>query len=347
MVPLVSSPNIHGQVTELNKTLRRAGVSFKGQRVLVTGGSGFLGSWICDVLVLQDAEVVCIDNFSSGHPSNIEHLRGKRNFNLIEHDITKPIELDGNFDLVMHLASRASPLEFASFPIQILKANTLGIWVALGIAKRHESRFLFTSTSEVYGNPTEGNVPTAENYNGNINPIGLRGCYDEAKRCGEAFVFAYHRQHGLDTRIARIFNTYGPRLRAGDTYGRVVSRFVSQALRSKSITIFGDGRQTRSFLYVTDQVEGLLRLAAFPNLTGQVINIGSEEEIRIIELAQLIKRLTESNSPITFLPLPVDDPVRRCPDISRAREYLKWSPSTKLDEGLKMTAEWFKGCSLN
>lgn len=338
----MSSEIIRMQATEVKKTLHMAGISFENKRILVTGGAGFLGSWICDVLVLQNAEVVCIDNFSSGHRSNIMHLEENEKFQVIEHDITKPIEFDEKFDLVMHLASRASPLEFEKFPIQILKANTLGIWVALGIAKRHRSRFLFTSTSEVYGNPTEDNVPTPESYNGNVNPIGLRGCYDEAKRCGEAFVFAYHRQHGLDTRIARIFNTYGPRLRTGDTYGRAVSRFISQSLKGKPITVFGDGKQTRSFLYVKDQVDGLLRLAVFPELAGHVINIGSEKEIQIIELARLIKRLTGSDSPITFLPLPVDDPVRRCPDISRARGLLKWSPTVELDEGLKMTVEWFK-----
>ena len=242
----------------------------------------------------------------------------------------------------MHMASRASPLEFTKYPIQILKANTLGIWIALGIAKKDKARFLFTSTSEIYGDPTGDNIPTKEDYNGNVNPIGLRGCYDEAKRCGEAFVFAYHRQHGLDTRVVRVFNTYGPRLRAGNTYGRAVSRFIDQALKREPITVFGDGTQTRSLLYVTDQIEGLLKAVGLPELSGEVINIGSQDEIKIIELAHMIKRLVNSDSPIKHLPLPSDDPSRRCPDITKAIKLLGWRPRTSLEVGLKKTIEWYR-----
>jgi len=286
--------------------------------------------------------VICIDNFASGSRENIAHLSMKKGFSLIEHDITEPIRFREKIDLVMHLASRASPLEFTNFPIQILKANTLGIWVSLGIAKQHKAKLLFTSTSEVYGDPAEGKIPTPESYNGNVNPTGLRGCYDEAKRCGEAFVMAYHRQHGLDTRIVRIFNTYGPRLRAGDTYGRVISRFMDQALRGQPITVFGDGSQTRPFLYVADQVDGLLRAAALPGLSGEIVNVGSQEEVRILELARLIKEMTESRSEIVHLPIPEDDPRRRCPDITKAVRLLGWHPSTELKEGLQYTIDWFK-----
>ena len=231
--------------------------NFGDKNILVTGGAGFLGSWICDVLVEQQANVICLDNLVSGLNSNISHLMDKDNFKFIQHDITQPIFFDVRVDVVMHLASRASPFEFEKYPIQILKANTLGIWVALGIAKKHNARFLYTSTSEVYGKAEE--IPTSEEYRGNVNPIGPRSCYDEAKRCGESYVIAYKMQHGLDVRIARIFNTCGPRMRAEGVYGRVIPRFIEQALSNKPITIFGDGSQTRSFCYVTDQVEGLLK----------------------------------------------------------------------------------------
>ena len=341
-VSLLSLNLITQQIEKINESLSSMRVTYDGKRVLITGGAGFIGSWICDVLVSQNAEVFCIDNLSSGHMKNIAHLLQKKNFHLVEHDITRPIRFKDRIDFVMHLASRASPLEFTRFPIQILKANTLGIWVALGIAKEHKAKLLFTSTSEVYGDPTEGNIPTTENYNGNVNPTGLRGCYDEAKRCGEAYVMAYHRQHGLDTRIVRIFNTYGPRLRAGGTYGRVVSRFLDQALKGEPITIFGDGHQTRSFLYVTDQVDGLLRAAMSKDLLGQIVNIGGQKERQILELAILIKKMTCSNSPMKYLPPMEDDPKRRCPDISKATKLLFWSPQVKLEEGLLYTIEWFK-----
>lgn len=233
----------------------------------------------------------------------------------------------------MHLASRASLFEFEKFPIQILKANTLGTWVALGIAKKHEAKFLYTSSSEIYGNATE--IPTSEEYWGNVSPVGPRSCYDEAKRCGESYVMAYKLQHDLNIRVARIFNTYGPRMRAEGVYGRVIPRFIEQALSNKPITIFGDGSQTRSFCYVTDQVEGLLKLAFSERAEGEVLNIGSDEEITILELAKVIKELTNSNSEMEFQPLPQDDPARRKPDCSKVKQLLGWEPKIELREGLK------------
>ena len=328
---------------EIEKILRNLGDISKrieGKNILVTGGAGFLGSWICDVLVEQGAKVTCLDNLVSGLKSNISHLTERDGFKFIQHDITQPFFFDEKIDAVMHLASRASPFEFEKFPIQILKANTLGIWMALGIAKKHNARFLYTSTSEIYGCAEE--IPTSEEYNGNVNPIGPRSCYDEAKRCGESYVIAYKMQHGLDTRIARIFNTYGPGMRAEGVYGRVVPRFIKQALSNKPITIFGDGTQTRSFCYVTDQIEGLLKLAFSEEAKGEVVNIGSDKEITILELAKLVRGLTNSSSKIEFHPLPKDDPPRRKPDISKIKRILGWKPKRKLEEGLKRTIEWFE-----
>lgn len=333
---------IKEDVRAVNTALEKAGIGFEDQRVLVTGGAGFLGSWICEALVEQGAFVTCLDNLCSGLESNIRGLKERSNFTFVIHDISMPIEFDEGFDLVMHLASRASPFEFERYPIQILKANTLGIWVALGIAKKHRARFLYTSTSEVYGDPEPRFIPTPESYNGNVNPIGPRSCYDESKRAGEAFVKAYELQHGLDTRIVRIFNTYGPRMRAGDIYGRVVPRFIEQALKNEPITVFGDGEQTRSFIYVSDQVEGILRLAGIEEARGEVVNIGSSVETRILELARIVKKLTGSKSEITFLPLPRDDPRRRCPEISKAEKLLNWRPRVSLEEGLRKTIAWFE-----
>ena len=313
--------------------------SIEGKNVLVTGGAGFLGSWICEVLAEQQAKVICLDNLVSGLESNITHLMDEENFKFVKHDITQPIFFDEPIDVVMHLASRASPFEFEKYPIQILKANTLGIWVALGIAKKHDAKFLYTSTSEVYGKAEE--IPTSEEYRGNVNPVGPRSCYDEAKRCGESYVIAYKMQHGLDTRIARIFNTYGPRMRAEGVYGRVIPRFIEQALSNKPITIFGDGSQTRSFCYATDQIEGLLRLAFLEDAEGEVVNIGSDIEMTILELAELIRELTNSSSEIVFEELPEDDPPRRKPDVTKAKKILGWEPKVGLEEGLLKMIKWF------
>lgn len=294
---------------------------------------------MCDVLVRQGAEVICLDNLSSGLKSNISHLMNLDKFQFIEHDISEPISLDKELDLVIHMASRASPFEFEYYPIEILKANTIGLMVSLEMARESNARLLYTSTSETYGNPEI--VPTPEVYRGNVNAIGPRGCYDEAKRCGEAYVMAYKTQYNLDVRIARIFNTYGPRMRFDGIYGRAIPRFIDQALHNKPITVFGDGSQTRSFCYVTDQVEGLLKLAEQTRANGLVVNIGNEQETTIIELANRVLELTGSNSEISYSPLPEDDPLRRRPDISRAKELLGWAPRVSLDEGLAKTIEWF------
>jgi UDP-glucuronate decarboxylase len=333
---------VEEDVGSLVGRLNEQRINFEGQSVLVTGGAGFLGSWICDVLVRQGTQVICVDNFSSGRKENIAHLKGLENFKLVKHDISQPIFFDEKINVMIHLASRASPLEFAKFPIQILKANTLGTWVALGIAKEHKARLVYASSSEVYGNPDPEHVPTPETYTGNVNPVGPRSCYDEAKRVGEAFVAAYRFQHGLDARVIRIFNTYGPRMRPGDLYGRVVPRFIDQALSGHFLTVFGNGTQTRSFTYVIDTVEGILRATFLPEASGEVINVGSGVETQIIDLAKTILELTESKSEIEFHPLPVDDPIRRCPDIERAEKLLGWKPKISLQQGLARTITWFQ-----
>ncbi len=330
-------------VENIGNAIKKDGLSFEDQNVLVTGGAGFLGSWICEVLIRQNATVTCLDNLVSGLKTNLADLMGEENFTFIEHDISKPIILDGSFDFVMHLASRASPFEFEKHPIQILKANTLGIWIALGIAKKYDATFFYTSTSEIYGNPDPRFIPTPETYNGNVNPIGPRSCYDEAKRAGEAFVKAYELQHDMDTRMVRIFNTYGPKMRADDIYGRVVPRFVDQALKGEEITVFGDGSQTRSFTYITDQVEGILRLALSPDAKGEVVNIGSNKETSVLDLAEMIKKITGSTSKIGFYPLPEDDPERRCPDIGKASRILNWMPKVELEDGLKRFTDYNRG----
>ena len=319
----------------IEKILHRTeDLSYENRRVLITGGSGFLGSWLCDVLIRKGAEIICLDNYASGRKENTDHLLGNSSFTRVDHDISMPYIPEKPVDLVMHLASRASPLEFTDYPIQILKSNTLGTLNALGIAKKSGARFLFTSTSEIYG---EAQIfPTPETYRGNVNTLGIRECYDEAKRAGEAFCMAYHRQHHLDVRMVRIFNTYGPRMRSDGLYGRVIPRFLDQAQNNLPITIFGDGSQTRSFCYVTDQVTGLLKLAGYDGIDGSVINIGNPLEMSVLDLARKIIEITGSKSVISYHPLPPDDPQRRFPDISRAAEVLKWEPEVDLDYGLRV-----------
>lgn len=315
-------------------------ISFQDQRVLITGGAGFLGSWMSDVLISQGAEVICVDNLASGLKSNVDHLLHLDNFSFIEHDITEPLFIEGKLDLVVHMASRASPFEFEHYPLEILKANTIGLMNSLECAKINQARLLYTSTSETYGNPQV--VPTPESYFGNVNAIGPRGCYDESKRCGEAFVTAYKDQFGLDTRMARIFNTYGPRMRFDGIYGRAIPRFIDQALQGRPITVFGDGSQTRSFTYLTDQIEGLLRLAFVEGARGSVVNIGNDRETTVLEMAEKVLDITGSRSEITFHPLPQDDPLRRKPVIERARAVLSWQPKVALKDGLARTIEWYK-----
>lgn len=311
------------------------------KRVLISGGAGFLGSWMCDHLIALGAGVVCVDNLSSGRKENISQLLDNERFSFIQADVTGPVEIPGTFDVVMHLASPASPFEFAEYPVEILKANTLGIVRMLEIARTSGARFLFTSTSEVYGDTKV--VPTPEEYWGNVNPVGLRSCYDEAKRCGEAYAMAYATQYGVDVRIVRIFNTYGPRMRADGVYGRVIPRFIQQAVSGEPFTIFGDGSQTRSFCYVSDQIEGLLRLTFMDDLGGErIFNIGSEDEITIQELMEVVKEITGSSSQAEYLPLPSDDPRRRRPDIRRAREVLGWRPRVSLKDGISNTIKYLE-----
>jgi dTDP-glucose 4,6-dehydratase len=302
---------------------------------VVTGGAGFIGSHLCAYLLERGYHITCIDSLLTGSISNIARLYGER-FTFIKHDITHFIYLDGPVDYIFHLASPASPVDFERLPIPILKVGALGTHNILGLAKAKEARFLLASTSEVYGDPLVH--PQPEYYWGNVNPVGIRGVYDEAKRFAEALTMAYHRVHHLETRIVRIFNTYGPRMRIDD--GRAVPSFITQALRGEPITIFGDGRQTRSFCYVDDMVEGLYRLM-MSDVT-EPVNIGNPEEMTVVELAQIILDLTGRRGAIAHKPLPIDDPKVRQPDISRARSLLGWEPRTPLIEGLQQTIAYFR-----
>jgi dTDP-glucose 4,6-dehydratase len=303
---------------------------------VVTGGAGFLGSHLVDRLLGEGHEVIVVDNLVTGRVENLEHLAGRSGFRFIRQDVTEYLFLAGPVDYVWHFASPASPVDYLELPIQTLKVGSLGTHKALGLARHKGARFLLASTSEVYGDPLVH--PQAEGYWGNVNPIGPRGCYDEAKRFAEALTMAYHREHGMDTKLARIFNTYGPRMRLGD--GRVVPAFVSQALAGRALTVFGRGRQTRSFCYVDDLVEGLYRLM----LSGvhEPVNLGNPEEWTILRFAREIRRMTGSRSPIRFLPLPADDPRQRRPDITRARTWLGWEPRVPLAVGLDRTLAWFR-----
>jgi len=347
--------DIQQDLDEILNRLKEKSISFRAKTILVTGGAGFLGSWVCDILVKQGANCVCIDNLSSGKFENISHLMEKDNFRFINHDISEPVFFGlthhpngiciGNIkriDIVMHMASRASPFEFTEEPISILRSNTLGTLNSLGIAKFHNAMFFYTSTSEVYGNPPKEAVPTPESYFGHVNPVGPRSCYDESKRAGEAYIKAYELQHQMRTKIVRIFNTSGPRIRHGPEFGRVVPNFIHQAIHDEDIIVFGDGSQTRTFIYVVDEIEGILKIVYKDEAIGDVINLGNNKEYTILELANIIKDLTNSNSKIIFKPLPIDDPVRRCPDIQKAKEILNWEPTTSLKDGLKKTIAWFK-----
>ncbi len=304
---------------------------------VVAGGAGFLGSHLCDALLARGHRVICVDNFITGAPANIAHLTGHDRFRFIKHDVSEDLYLPGAIDGILHFASPASPRDYLEFPIQTLKVGSLGTHKMLGLAKAKNARFLLASTSEVYGDPQEH--PQRESYWGHVNPVGPRGVYDEAKRFSEAMAMAYHRTHGVKVRIVRIFNTYGPRMRKND--GRAVPEFISAALAKKPLLVFGDGRQTRSLCYVEDEVEGLLRLL-FSTHVGPM-NIGNPHEFTILEVAQWVKKLTRSASPIVFKPLPVDDPKVRQPDISYARRALKWEPVVPLKDGLRRTIAWFRG----
>jgi len=305
-------------------------------RILITGAAGFLGSHLCDRFLADGHSVVGLDNFVTGHPDNVAHLAGESRFSFIKHDISTFTYVPGELDGVLHFASPASPIDYLELPIQTLKVGSLGTHNALGLAKAKGARFFLASTSEVYGDPLVH--PQTEGYWGNVNPVGPRGVYDEAKRFAEAITMAYHTYHGLDTRIIRIFNTYGPRMRLRD--GRAVPAFMSQAMEDKDVTVFGDGTQTRSFCYVTDLVDGIIRLAE--SGTNDPVNIGNPHEVTIEEIARTIIRLLGSKSQIVYRPLPVDDPKQRRPDITRARTILGWEPKVGLEEGLLKTVAYFK-----
>jgi len=304
--------------------------------VLITGGAGFLGSHLCDRYHSEGWDVICMDNLITGAKSNIAHLIDGERFSFIKHDVTNYIDVDGSLDLILHFASPASPIDYLEMPIQTLKVGSLGTHKTLGLARAKNAKFLLASTSEVYGDPMEH--PQKENYWGNVNPTGLRGVYDEAKRFAEAMTMAYHRYHGIDTRIVRIFNTYGTRMRLKD--GRALPTFFRQALTNEPITVFGDGSQTRSFTYVDDLIEGIFRLVESDE--NEPVNLGNPEEISILEFAQEIIKITGSKSEISFEELPADDPQVRQPDISRAKNILNWEPRTNRKEGLIKTMDYFK-----
>ena len=306
-------------------------------RVLVTGAAGFLGSHLCDRLLAEDHRVVGMDNFLTGNPANIAHLRKHPSFQFVLHDVANFVEVQGPLDGVLHFASPASPVDYLDYPIQTLKVGSLGTHKALGLSRAKGARFLLASTSEVYGDPLVH--PQPESYWGNVNPVGPRGVYDEAKRFAEAITMAYHRYHKLDTRIVRIFNTYGPRMRPKD--GRVVSNFIVQALKGDPLTVYGDGSQTRSFCYVDDLIDGIVRL--FERGGADPTNIGNPHEFTVRQLAELVLKLTGSSSTIIEQPLPTDDPKVRQPDIRHARETLEWEPRVPLEDGLRRTIEYFRG----
>src|SRR5512136_1111550 len=308
-------------------------------RIVITGGAGFLGSHLCDRLLGLGNEVICLDNLSTGTVENIAHLLGHERFRFYKHDVTEYIFIGQPVDAVMHFASPASPRDYLELPIQTLKVGALGTHKTIGLAKHERARFLMASTSETYGDPLVN--PQPETYWGNVNPIGLRGVYDEAKRFAEALVMAYHRYHDVDTRIARIFNTYGPRMRPQD--GRVVSNFIVQALQGEPLTVYGKGDQTRSFCYVDDEIEGLIRLLMVPESEDVhlPVNIGNPSEMTVLEIAEKVIRLTRSNSRIAFEALPEDDPKVRRPDITRAKQLLDWTPKISLEEGLSRTIDYF------
>jgi len=305
-------------------------------RAVVTGGAGFLGSHLCERLLGEGHAVVCVDNLITGKRANVAHLESRDDFEFVLHDVSTPIAIDGPVDYVLHFASPASPIDYLELPIQTLKVGSLGTHNSLGLAKAKGARYLLASTSEVYGDPLVH--PQPESYWGNVNPVGPRGVYDEAKRFAEAMTMAYHRVHGLETRIVRIFNTYGPRMRPRD--GRVVPAFIQQALLDEPMTVFGDGSQTRSFCFVDDLIDGIYRLLRSDE--SEPTNIGNPHEMTILEFAERIRALTGSSAPIEFRELPVDDPKTRQPDISKARSVLGWEPRVPLDEGLGRTIDYFR-----
>ncbi|MCK4335488.1 MAG: SDR family oxidoreductase [Candidatus Aenigmarchaeota archaeon] len=307
----------------------------RDKNILVTGGAGFIGSHLCEEL-LKENRVICVDNLSTGDCRNVEHLMGNKNFKFIEHDVSKPLELREKIDLIFHMASPASPVDYQKLPIETMMVNSFGTYNMLNLAKKKKSRFLLASTSEVYGDPEEH--PQKESYWGHVNPTGPRSCYDESKRFAEALVLSYSKTYGIDVRIARIFNTYGPRMRKND--GRAVPNFVTQALNNEPVTVYGDGKQTRSFCYISDMVEGLIKLMGSD--VKVPVNLGNPSEMNILEVAERVKKMTNSDSEIVFRDLPKDDPVRRKPNIEKAKKEIVWEPKIMFEEGLEKTIEWFE-----
>ena len=305
-------------------------------RAVITGGAGFLGSHLCDLLLEKDWEILCLDNLVTGANSNFSHLLQNARFQFVQQDVTKYIEVAGAVDAVLHFASPASPPDYLKIPIQTLKVGSLGTHNVLGLALAKKAKFLLASTSECYGDPDVS--PQPESYWGHVNPVGLRGCYDEAKRFAEALTMAYHRYHGVDTRIVRIFNTYGPRMRLND--GRALPNFLYQALSGRPITVYGDGKQTRSFCYVSDLVDGIYRL--LESSEHEPTNLGNPQEITILEFAERVRKLAAADVPIELHPLPQDDPKQRCPDISKAKRILGWQPKINLEQGLRITYDYFR-----
>ncbi len=308
----------------------------KNKTVVVTGGAGFLGSHLCDYFVRRENKVFCVDNLVTGNIKNIQHLLKINNFDFIKHDISKPIKINAKVGYILHFASPASPIDYLKLPIPTLKVGSLGTYNSLGLAKANKAKFLLASTSEVYGDPLVH--PQKETYWGNVNPIGPRGVYDEAKRFAEAITMAYHRYHKINTSIIRIFNTYGPRMRIDD--GRVVPNFIYQILHKKPLTIYGNGNQTRSFCYYADLIDGIIRL--LKSDLHNPVNIGNPDEFTMLEFAKLIQEVSGTKVKLVYKPLPEDDPKKRKPDITIARKLLRWEPKTKLSEGIKVTIDWFK-----
>jgi UDP-glucuronate decarboxylase len=314
------------------------GDTFEGKNVLVTGGAGFIGSWICDVLVAKGAKVTAIDNLSTGRRKNIDHLVKNPLFKFEASDVCTFVSKE-KFEFIFHMAGHASPDEYQVHPIETLQTSATGSHVIAELARRNDATLLFASTSEVYGDAEV--IPTPESYWGKVNPVGPRSCYDEGKRFAEALLVAYGKQHDLKVRMPRIFNTYGPRLREDGLYGRAMSRFIMQALTNQPITVYGDGKQTRSFCYVTDTLIGLLMLSASTEATGETVNVGNPQEVTIIDLAKKIKEIAKSKGTIEFHPLPKDDPKRRCPDIAKIEKLVGWKPNVSFEDGLKRTIAWF------
>jgi UDP-glucuronate decarboxylase len=311
---------------------------FAGKKVLVTGGAGFIGSWLCDVLVSFDAEVTALDDLSTGRKKNVDHLTKNSSFKFIKSDVCT-FRTNEKFDFIFHMAGHASPDEYQAHPIETLQTSALGSFGMAEMARKNDATLLFASTSEVYGDAEV--IPTPESYWGKVNPIGPRSCYDEGKRFAEALLMAYGEQYGLDTRVPRIFNSYGPRLREDGLYGRAMSRFILQALTNLPITVYGEGKQTRSFCYISDMVTALLLLTANSKAKGEVVNVGNTQEVTILELARKVKEKTECKSNIEFHPLPKDDPKRRCPDTTKLESIVKWKPNVSFEEGLNKTVYWF------